>query len=384
MVYLDFNASTPLSVEVAQVMSTVAQETLNPGSIQHRSGLRSQAFMEDARTSVAKLLKVLPQEVIFTSGATEGITIAILGVMAKLPKDRRGIIVSATEHKAVIQAAVTSQELFGAKLLILDVDQNGILNFNQLESALASGLYGLVAVMRSNNETGVIQDTDLVSQLAHRHDALFFCDVTQSIGKEDVTSVFSHCDSAVFTAHKFYGPKGSGALFASRSVQRMMQPLFGGGGQERGLRGGTPNVPGIVGLCEALRLAMGCLREARDNFRLLSKALTLGLSELGVDFIEIGSGVTRLENTINLRIFGVEADALMANMPQIEVSTGSACNSAVVEPSHVLLAHGLSTGEANQCVRISFGKDTSIEEVQLAVTEIARAVARIRQIELVV
>jgi cysteine desulfurase len=160
--------------------------------------------------------------------------------------------------------------------------------------------------------------------------------------------------------------------------------VLGGGGQERGLRGGTPNVPGIVGLHKALTLATEDLNDTRNHFRLLGSAFRLGLRDFGIDFVEIGLGVTRLENTINLRIVGVEADALMANMPQVEVSTGSACNSAVVEPSHVLLAHGLSTDEANQCIRVSFGKDTSIEDVHFAVTEIVNAVARIQQIELAV
>lgn len=381
MVYLDFNASTPLSPDVARVMSSVATEALNPGSVQHKSGLHAQSIVENARGSIANTLNVSPQEVIFTSGASEGIAIAILGVLAKIPHSRRGIIVSATEHKAVLQAASTAQALFSARVFILDVDENGILDFEQLESQLASGMYGLVAVMRSNNETGVIQDTELVSKVTHGHDALFFCDVTQSIGKEDVSAVFSQADFAVLSAHKFYGPKGSGALYASRSAQQMMQPVLGGGGQERGLRGGTPNVSGIVGLQEALNLAVGNLIGARNHFRLLSSVFRLGLRESDIDFVEVGSRVTRLENTINLSIFRIEADALMANMPQIEVSNGSACNSAVVEPSHVLLAHGLTTEEANQCVRVSFGKDTSIVDVQLAVTEIAKAVARIRQIE---
>jgi cysteine desulfurase len=340
--------------------------------------------MENARDSIAEILNVSPQEVIFTSGASEGIAIAILGVLAKLPPERRGIILSATEHKAVLQAAATAQELFSARMFVLDVDENGILDFQQLESQLASGMYGLVAVMRSNNETGVIQDTELVSKVTRLHNALFFCDVTQSIGKEDVGVVFRQSDIAVFTAHKFYGPKGSGALYATRSAQQLMQPMLGGGGQERGLRGGTPNVPGIVGLNEALSLAMDNLSHARNHFRLLGRAFRLGLRESGIDFVEVGSGATRLENTINLRMFDVEADALMANMPQVEVATGSACNSAVVEPSHVLLAHGLSTEEANQCVRVSFGKDTSIEEVHFAVAGIVSAVARIRQIELAV
>lgn len=365
-------------------MTSVEKVALNPGSIQHKSGQKSQALMESARNSMSDLLGVSPQELIFTSGASEGAAIAILGVLAKLPPERRGIILSATEHKAIIQSAETARMLFDARVSALEVDPSGRVNFEQLETLLSTGTYGLVAVMRSNNETGVIQDTELVSRLSHRHGAMFFCDVTQSIGKEDVSEVFSEADFAVFTAHKFYGPKGSGALYARRALQGMMLPIMGGGGQERGFRGGTPNVSGIAGMQEALRLATEDLLRSTDNFKFLSNALRSGLSESGVDFVEIGSGAKRLENTINLRVVGVEADALMANMPDVEISTGSACNSAVVEPSHVLLAHGLSVEEANQCIRISFGKSTLIEDIHFAVEEIAKAVSRIRQIELAV
>lgn len=384
MVYLDFNASTPLSAEVAQAMSDVEQVALNPGSIQHKSGQMSQALLENARKSVSDLLGFSQQELIFTSGASEGTAITILGVLAKLPLERRGIILSSTEHKAVIHAAETARKLFNARVVFVDVDESGILNFEELESLLASGKYGIVAVMHSNNETGVIQDTEHVSQLAHKHGAVFFCDVTQSIGKEDLGQVFSHSDFAVFSAHKFYGPKGSGALYATRNTQKMMQPLMVGGGQERGLRGGTPNVAGIVGLRQALNLAMSNLEVSKDRFRLLANTFRSGLSESLVEFIEIGSGASRLENTMNLRVLGVDADILMSNMPDVEISTGSACNSAVVEPSHVLLAHGLSAEEASQCIRVSFGTNTSVDEVNFAVKEIAIAVAHIRQNELAV
>ena len=365
-------------------MARVEKVALNPGSIQHKSGQKSKTLMENARNNISDLLEISPQEVIFTSGASEGAAITILGVLAKLPQKQRGIIVSATEHKAIIQAAETARILFNARVSVLEVDQCGIVNYQQLESLLATGTYGLVSVMRSNNETGVIQDTEIVSQLTKKYGALFFCDITQSIGKEDASKVFREADFAVFTAHKFYGPKGSGLLYVARPVQGMIQPILGGGGQERGFRGGTPNVAGIVGMHEALRIAICEVNNSRDNFRFLNNSFRSGLVKIGVDFVEIGSGADRLENTINLRVVGIDAEALMANMPDVEISTGSACNSAVVEPSHVLLAHGLSAEEANQCVRISFGTSTVIQDIDFAVENISMAVARIRQIELAV
>ena len=171
-------------------------------------------------------------------------------------------------------------------------------------------------------------------------------------------------------------------MIATREAQAAIAPLFSGGGQERGLRGGTPNTTGAVGLAEALKRATSQVPNLNRHYEELASEFRTGIDSLGLDYVEIGDGSPRLPNTINVRFIGIDAEILMANMPKIEVSTGSACNSAVVEPSHVLLAHGLSVAEANQCIRFSFGKDTTVAEIMFAVHEITRAVERIRQIEL--
>lgn len=383
MVYLDFNASTPLDESVLAAMNDADRLSLNPGSVQHKSGTVTKQLLDDARSSVALELGVTAQEVIFTSGSSEGIAIGILGLVAGLPKSRRGVVIGATEHKAVLQAVETARNLFDCRVHVLSVSKSGLVDHNELRSVLAGQEFGLVAIMRSNNETGVINDTQELAQLAHEQGAIFFCDITQSVGKEDIASVFKYSDLVVFTAHKFYGPKGAGILFASRDMQRQLVPIFGGGGQERGLRGGTPNTAAAVGLAHALRLANASQDFVASHYEQLTSVFLHELKAAGISFEIIGNNARRLPNTLNLRLLGFDAEILMANMPTIEVSTGSACNSAVVEPSHVLLAHGLTTYEASECIRFSFGKQTTMSEIQYTVSELARAMARIRQIEMV-
>jgi cysteine desulfurase len=209
------------------------------------------------------------------------------------------------------------------------------------------------------------------------------CDLTQSLGKQDVTEVFEYCDLGVFSGHKFYGPKGSGVLYIQRHVQKRIAPIFSGGGQERGLRGGTQHASNAHGLFMSMSKALQEMPTNLSHFEMLTSHFRSQLILSGVNFIEIGERAARLPNTLNVRFVGFDADELLANIPEVEVSTGSACNSAVQEPSHVLLAHGLSVSEANECVRFSFGTSTALHEIDFAARSIQFALGRLRDIKMV-
>jgi len=375
MVYLDYNASTPLDPRVSAVVAQANETAVNPGSIQHSSGQSTRQVLQSARESLADLFTFGDQEVIFTAGASESIFIGVLGVLAELPTHRRGIVLGATEHKATIEAAHTAQRLCGAKVAVLPVDREGLIDTQALRNLLSTGSFGLVAVMHANNETGVIQDVAALAAVAHEFGALFLCDATQSIGKVELPDFSAFADLVAFSGHKFFGPKGSGVLLATRDAQKAMTPLLAGGGQERGLRGGTPNTPAAAGLAAAAEFAFAELEQNLTRAGALTSALRSGLRGRGLVMEEVGAHAPRLSNTVNIRIVGIDAEALMAQMPHIEISTGSACNSAVVEPSHVLLAHGLSHTEAGECVRISHGKWTTDEDIDGAIESIDRAVS---------
>ena len=382
MVYLDFNASTPVDSRVLDLMSNIGVEAVNPGSIQHSSGRKSKQLVDESREHIAELLDVNPQEILFTSGASEGISIALLGFLAGLPEEKRRVLTISTEHKAVLQTLTIAQSLLGAQVNIMPVDSDGVVDWDEIGQLSQSQNYSVLTVMHSNNETGVLQPFEEFTQMGNT-ECKIFMDCTQSIGKVDLGSYFQVADMAVLSAHKFYGPKGVGVLKISRDLQKLIMPLFAGGGQERGLRGGTQNVPGIAGMALALKNALNDQRQFSENSRYLSKKFLSILDVAEIDYRVIGANATRLTNTLNIRFLGVEAEMLMTHVPEIEVSTGSACNSAVVEPSHVLLAHGLSVTEANECIRFSFGKTTTIHDIEYVGNRVASAVRHILERDLV-
>ncbi len=378
MIYLDYNATTPVDPRIVDAMLPLfTQSYANPAS-KHAAGQAAATLVEDAREQVAALVGTVRRNIVFTSGATESASLAIRGVLAGGGADRRRILVGATEHKAVLAAASAAAAAHGGKVEVVRVHRNGTADLDHLGWLLGRDV-ALVAVMAANNETGTINDVALVGSLARRAGALFCCDLTQASGKIPISLDDWPVDLAIWSAHKMYGPKGVGALAATRAVQQRLTPLVPGSGQERGLRHGTLNTPGIIGFGAASRLAATELEAEGQRQRELVRLLHRLLSAR-VDARVNGQGAARLPNTINLRFPGAPADAVQTRATDVLVSSGAACQSASTEPSHVLLAMGLTAEEALQSVRLSIGRPTTELEVRTAAERIAGAVERVREL----
>ena len=378
MVYLDYNASTPVDVRVYQAMDEVQHRFGNPASGHHSAGRAAGELIDEARGRVGRMLGRAMHEVIFTSGATEAAVLGILGAMLK-PRGRPNIVIASTEHKAIVAAAELGARLSGGEVRVASVDEHGLVSLEHLDR-LVDDSVAVVAVMAANNETGVVAPVAEVATIAERAGALSFVDATQMVGKGPIDGVGKCADLMVFSSHKIYGPKGAGALVATRQVQKELVPIVAGGGQERGLRGGTQNTPAIVGFALAAELAMK--EQAGDATRIGQLASEL-LNEIEARISDVqlnGGRVERLSNTLNLRFVGADAEAVMAWMPDVLVSAGSACQSAVSTPSHVLTAMGMSEVAASESLRISLGRPTTSEEVRAAASAIVDAVTRVREL----
>lgn len=378
MVYLDYNAATPVDQRILPAIAEAQGAFGNPSSAHHVEGKRAAELVEEARSRVGTLLERSPQDVVFTSGATEATVLAILGVMLGAGS-RPNIVVSTTEHKAVLAAAEVGARLSGGQVRMVSVDHSGVVDCDHLER-LVDDSVALVAVMAANNETGVLGPVADVTELARDVGALSFVDATQLLGKGVVGDAVVHADIVVCSSHKIYGPKGAGALVADRHTQKSIIPIASGGGQERGIRGGTQNTPAIVGFGLAAELATK--EQSADTSRLsrlstfLLDMVTQGLSDIEMN----GSAAERLSNTLNLRFIGADAEAVMTSMPNVLVSAGSACQSAVPTPSHVLLAMGLSGTAASESLRMSLGRPTTEQDVEEAGRSIVDAVTRVRDL----
>lgn len=376
MVYLDYNASTPVDQRVMPVMVAAIEEFGNPASLQHRAGKAAAELVEEARSRVAELMGRPSRDVLFTSGASEAAVIGLVGLMLHTQR-RPNIVVAATEHKALLAAAELGARLTGGEVRQAAVDKTGVVDLDQLDN-LIDDTVAVVSVMAANNETGVVAPTSEVSKIARAAGVLNFVDVTQLAGKGPVASIERYADLMICSSHKLYGPKGAGALVASRLVQKDLVPVFAGGGQERGLRGGTHNTPAIAGFGLAAELAEK--EQDSDAARLgeLATSLFTHLNQQLDGVILNSHDAQRLSNTLNLRFTGADGDAVMASMPNILVSTGSACQAAVPTHSHVLLAMGMSGDAAGESLRISLGRPTTSEEIATAAAEIVDAVNRVR------
>ncbi len=378
MVYLDYNASTPVDLRVFQAMGDATNTFGNPSSGHHSAGQAAAELIEEARSRVARMVGRGMQDVVFTSGATEAAALGILGLMIG-PRCRPNIVIAATEHKAIVAAAELGARLGGGEVRIASVDEDGLVALDDLDR-LVDDSVSVVAVMAANNETGVIAPISEIATIAQRAGAVSFVDATQMVGKGPIEGVAKVADLMVFSSHKIYGPKGAGALIANREVQKGLLSIVAGGGQERGLRGGTQNTPAIVGFGLAAELAMK--EQACDAARIGQLASEL-LNEIEAHISDVqlnGGKADRLANTLNLRFIGADAEAVMAWMPDVLVSAGSACQSAVSTPSHVLTAMGMTEVAASESLRISLGRPTTSEEVRAAASAIVDAVTRVREL----
>jgi len=360
LVYLDNNATTACAPEVIAAMAPYWASAFGNAESGHLAGRIARRAVEAARTTVADAFDADPNQIFFTSGATEGNN-WIFQAFADSNSTARRVVASAIEHKSVLNAA-KRLEAFGFDVCLLPVTGDGVVDLVAAREAIKLGT-GLVSVQLANNETGVIQPVSELVELAHSAGAFFHCDAVQALGKMPFSLVDLGVDSAAFSAHKVHGPKGVGFLYLRSGANRFPFPKpLAGGGQERGVRPGTHNVPGIVGLAKAMELlpdhiALEKMRRLRDEFEVDVLTAIPG-SRIN------GAGVERLPNTTNLFVPGIPSDFLMDNIPLFCVSNGSACNTGAIEPSYVLQAMGLSLDDARNCIRISTSISTSKSELR--------------------
>lgn len=375
-VYLDYNATTPVDPQVLACMLPYFTERFgNPSSKGHRYGLEAEAAVEVAREQLALLLGAEPENLIFTSGATEALNLAIKGVAQALAHRGRHVVTVQTEHAAVLEACRALARR-GWEVTYLPVDAEGRLDMAALEAALRPDTV-LLCVMWANNETGVLHPIPAIAQLARDRGVPLLVDATQAVGKIPVQ--VTGIDLLACSAHKFYGPKGVGALYVRRKPELRLQPLLDGGGQEQGLRSGTLNVPGIVGMGAAAVRAAEVMAEEMSRLQALRDRLEQGLQGALSGVRVNGAGAPRLPQTSSITFEGVRADRLLAAARTLALSAGSACGSGRGKPSHVLRAMGRTDTEAQATIRISLGRFTTAADIDHALTELIAAVERLRR-----
>lgn len=385
-IYLDYNASTPVDPRVVDAMLPWMSDRFgNPASAGHAAGREARHAVDEARGQVAGLVGMNRPDVVFTSGATEANNLVVRGLY---PGSGDGVsmhmLAGATEHKSVLEAGrfIEEEYLSGSLLGIVPVLGDGTLDLGALESELSgSEKVDLVSVMAANSETGVIHPVREAAEIAHAHGTILHCDATQAVGRVPFDAGELGADMVTISAHKMYGPKGCGALVATRDARRQLVAVLRGGGHEDGLRSGTLNVPGIVGFGEACRIAAdeGIADAPRQEG--LRGRFEEALADKVPDAEFNGAGAPRLPNTSNVRVPGAMSEMILANVRRVQIATGSACTSAAVEPSHVLLAMGLGREEAGECVRVSFGRPSTEEDAEAAADDIAAAAGFIRGLE---
>jgi len=373
-IYLDYHATTPVDGQVLEAMLPWFTEHFgNPASRSHAYGWRASEAVEMARVQIAELVQGDPKDIIFTSGATEGLNMAIKGIAQSAEHIGKHIITVATEHHAVLDPVEWLMKR-GYEITILPVNADGLLDPEQLKNAIRKDSI-MVIVMWANNETGVIQDMTAIGSICKDAGVTLISDATQAAGKIDIDPAVNSVDVLALSAHKIYGPKGTGALWLNPSMKTKPAALIHGGGHERGYRAGTLNVPGIVGfgsasvlrqqqmLSDGLRIG-----KYRDQFE---KTILSSLEEVSVN----GHPQNRLPTVSNLRVRFVDSQAVMSRFrAQLAISSGSACSSANPEPSHVLIAMGLTAAEAKGSFRISLGVPTTLEEIERAAILLKEAI----------
>ncbi|MGC2474809.1 MAG: aminotransferase class V-fold PLP-dependent enzyme [Candidatus Sulfotelmatobacter sp.] len=374
-IYLDNNATTPVLPEVFEAMRPWFGERFGNASSIHHRGQETRAAVEDARESVAKLLGCSASEVVFTSGGTESDNLAVAGFVA--PGDH--VITSSVEHHAVLHAAKHLQEI-GCELTILPVDGQGVIDPSDVKRALRPKTK-LISVMMANNETGVLQPVEEIGQIAAEASVYFHTDAVQAAGKVSLDVRRIGCHALSISGHKMHAPQGVGALYVKKGTR--LKPLFYGGRHERSRRAGTENVPGIVALGKAAELAQAGLENGdTQKIAVMRDRLEHGILALVEEAGVNGSGAPRVPNTTNLHFDHIEGEALVISLDLkgLAVSTGAACSSGAIEPSHVLLAMGLRPDRARASIRFSLGKQTTEEDIDFALALIPETVAHLRAI----
>lgn len=377
--YLDYQASTPVDPRVMATMEPFFRDNAaNPHSVDHAAGWAAQRAIDGSALAIAKLIGADPDEIVFTSGATEANNLAILGLAARAPSNRRRMLVSAIEHKCVLASSRAAVNRYGLKLEMIPATSNGVIDIEALRSLLSDDVL-CVAVMAVNNEIGTIQPLSQIGQLCKEAGTIFHCDAVQAPLAMQLDVHELGIGSLSLSAHKIYGPKGVGAAFLRRDIQDQVEPLIYGGGQQRNLRSGTLPTP----LCVGFGTAVSILEEIdgiaeHERVRTLRDQFEERLCGLG-SFVQVnGAGTARHPGNLNIRFEGYSAqDILAAVQPNLAASTGSACTSGISEPSHVLRAIGLTEAQADASIRFSLGRFSVPEDIDVAVSLIRDALPRV-------
>jgi len=368
IVYLDYNSTTPIDPRVFEAMLPFLKDNFANSGSAHHFGQSINENVKQARTQIANFISADSNELIFTSGATEAINIAIKGIAESYSSKGKHIITASSEHKAVLDTC-KDLERKGFEVTYLPVQKNGLIDLAEFEKSIRPDTI-LVSVMYVNNETGVIQPIKEIASIAHEKGVLFMTDATQAIGKIEIDVDELGIDLLCFSGHKMYAPKGIGALYVRQRDNKVkLNPQTHGGGQEQGLRSGTLNVPGIIALAKACEIAS---QEMVDNQEKISELR----NELETELLKFpntslnGNSENRIYNTANICFKGQDANVMIGRMKNIAVSNGSACSSAVIEPSHVLKAMGFSDDDAFASLRFSLGKYNTLEDIEIVVNKI--------------
>jgi cysteine desulfurase len=381
-VYLDYHATTPVDPRVLEAMLPFFTERFgNPHSKQHAFGWDARDATDQARGQVAALINATAGEITFTGGATESSNLALKGAVAArrgLGADANHVVTVATEHKSVLDVCLQFRQE-GLDVTVLGVDAGGRIDLDALRAAVTPRTI-LVSVMAANNEIGTIQPLAEVGAIAHAHGALFHTDAAQAAGKIPLDVRAMQIDLLSLTAHKFYGPKGCGALFVRRTKPRLaLVPQLAGGGQENGLRSGTLNVPGIVGLGRAAEICRLDMAEEGRRLGALRDRLLEGLRASVADVRVNGSFAHRLPHNLHVSFDGIEGEALVMALGDLAVSTGSACASGSQKISHVLEAIGATSDRAGASIRFGLGRTTTATDIEFAIDRVSAVVAALRR-----
>lgn len=377
-IYLDHNATTPVDPRVLKTMLPYFTEKFGNSGSDHIFGWDAQDAVEQARDQIARLFNCKSSEIIFTSGATEAANLALFGLAKRNRAQGSHIITAKTEHKAILDT-MRSLEGEGFEITYLKVDRRGNIDLHELEQSITSKSI-LVCLMLANNETGLIHPIKEIERIVHTRGVKFMSDITQAAGKIPVDLKEMDPDLAVFSSHKIYGPKGVGALYINKKNKIDLEPRLFGGGQEKGMRAGTLNVPGIVGFGKAAEIANAEMEEGSTRIEKLRNKLEDLLGSVEGTHIN-SQNAPRLPNTTNVTFRNIDGSQLLRKLNTLAVSRGSACTSNILEPSHVLKAMGLSDERALSSLRISLGRQTIEADIDLAAAEINKVVDQIRSVK---
>ncbi|CAM4230534.1 cysteine desulfurase family protein [Gillisia limnaea] len=378
-IYLDYNATTPVDARVLDTMLPCFNEKFGNAGSDHIFGWDAEDAVEHSRAQIAKLLNCRSSEIIFTSGATEAANLALFGFTKSNKSKGKHIITAKTEHKAILDTMKVLED-DGFKITFLDVDAEGNIDLNELEQTITSETI-LVCIMLANNETGLVHPIKEIGKIVHGSGVKLMSDITQAVGKIPVDLKEMNLDLAVFSSHKIYGPKGVGVLYINKKNKVDVEPHIFGGGQEKGMRAGTLNVPGIVGFGKAAEIAYSEMEEESNRIEQLRNKM-----EVLLEYVE-GAGINsknahRLPNTTNISFKNIAGNLLLRKLNSLAVSRGSACSSNIIKPSHVLKAMGLSDELALSSLRISLGKQTTEADIDFAAGEIKKIVNQLKSVVL--